>query len=67
MLRVRKSLEGDGGCAWWANTLTILPFQALLPGLLARMILEVRCPRLAPVLLLEVACCESTWRGGSCL
>ena len=42
------------------NTLAILPFQALLPGLLARMILEVRCPReavlvmallLSPVLL----------------
>ena len=35
------------------NTLAILPPQALLPGLLARMILEVRCPRL-PWFLFEV-------------
>ena len=30
---------------WRAFALAILPFQALLPGLVARKILEVRCPR----------------------
>ena len=46
MLRVRKSLEG--------HTLGILPFHALLPGLLARMILESLVLALSAVLFPRV-------------
>ena len=37
-----------------SNSLVTLLFQALLPGILARMILEVRCPRAR--MILEVRC-----------